>query len=86
MLYVPKGSKATYEAADYWKEFKAIVEMQEGDANGDETVNITDAVSVVNYLLGIPSDTFINPSADMNKDGKVSIADAVGIVNIIQGK
>ena len=86
MLYVPKGSKATYEVADYWKEFKAIVEMQEGDANGDETVNITDAVSVVNYLLGIPSDTFINPSADMNKDGKVSIADAVGIVNIIQGK
>ena len=25
-LYVPAGSKATYEAADYWKDFKEIVE------------------------------------------------------------
>jgi hypothetical protein len=85
-LYVPKGSKATYEAADYWKEFKADVEMKEGDANGDETVNITDAESIVNYILGNPSDTFITPSADVNKDGKVNITDAVGIGNIIMGK
>ena len=28
-LYVPKGSKRTYEAADYWKEFKEIVEIGE---------------------------------------------------------
>lgn len=27
-LYVPAGSKAAYEAADYWKEFKEIVEME----------------------------------------------------------
>lgn len=26
-LYVPKGCKAAYEAADYWKEFKEIVEV-----------------------------------------------------------
>lgn len=26
-LYVPAGSKAAYEAADYWNEFKEIVEM-----------------------------------------------------------
>lgn len=26
-LYVPYGSKASYEAANYWKEFKEIVEM-----------------------------------------------------------
>ena len=28
-LYVPVGSKETYEAADYWKEFKEIVEMED---------------------------------------------------------
>ena len=28
-LYVPAGCKAAYEAADYWKEFKEIVEMAE---------------------------------------------------------
>ncbi len=27
-LYVPSGSKAAYEAADVWKEFKEIVEME----------------------------------------------------------
>ena len=27
-LYVPVGSKATYEAADGWKEFKEIIEME----------------------------------------------------------
>ena len=28
-LYVPKGSKAAYEAADYWKNFSEIVEMED---------------------------------------------------------
>ncbi|MCR5362803.1 MAG: leucine-rich repeat domain-containing protein [Bacteroidales bacterium] len=27
-LYVPTGSKAAYESADYWKEFKEIVEIE----------------------------------------------------------
>jgi hypothetical protein len=26
-LYVPKGSKEAYQAADYWKEFKEIIEI-----------------------------------------------------------
>ena len=29
ILYVPTGSKAAYEAADYWKEFKEIIEMED---------------------------------------------------------
>ena len=28
ILYVPAGSKEAYAAADYWKEFKEIVEME----------------------------------------------------------
>ena len=35
-LYVPYGCKAAYEAADYWKEFKEIVEM-EPPVNIDDT-------------------------------------------------
>ena len=27
-LYVPTGSKAAYQAADYWKDFTNIVEME----------------------------------------------------------
>jgi|GEM_PF-1477192 len=32
-LYVPTGSKAAYESADYWKEFKEIVEIEVLDGN-----------------------------------------------------
>ena len=35
-LYVPKGSKGAYQSADYWNEFKEIVEISKGDLNGDD--------------------------------------------------
>lgn len=54
-----------------------------GDANNDGTVTITDAVAVVNYILGNPSGSFNITQADVNGDGQVTITDAVGIVNII---
>ena len=54
-----------------------------GDANGDDKVSITDAVAVVNYILGNPSDNFIEVAANVNDDESISITDAVGVVNII---
>lgn len=49
-LYVPYGSKAAYEAADYWKEFGDIVEI--GDVNKDGTITIADVTALVNIILG----------------------------------
>ncbi|MBQ6210300.1 MAG: leucine-rich repeat protein [Prevotella sp.] len=43
-LYVPKGTKALYEAADYWKEFKEIVEME------DDTIEVTDISEMDNAI------------------------------------
>ena len=54
-----------------------------GDANGDGEVNISDAVAIVNYILGNPSLGFNAAAADMNGDGKVTISDAVGVVNMV---
>jgi len=54
-----------------------------GDANGDKKVTITDAVSIVNCILGNPSGDFNTKAADVNGDGKITITDAVGVVNII---
>ena len=90
-LYVPKGSKAAYEAADYWKEFKEIVEYEDeayilGDVNGNGGVDIGDAVSIVNYLVGKESTTFVEKAADTNKNGQIDIGDAVTIVNFLVGK
>ena len=57
-----------------------------GDANGDGVVDVTDVVSVVNYILGRPSNKFNFNAADVNSDGMVDITDVVGVVNIILQK
>lgn len=57
-----------------------------GDANGDNTVSIIDAVYVVDKILGHPSDDFIEEVANVNDDEGISIIDAVGVVDIILGE
>jgi hypothetical protein len=57
-----------------------------GDANGDGVVNISDAVLVVNYILGDRESDIIFENADINQDNEINVTDAVGIVNIILGQ
>ena len=61
-------------------------EVIPGDANGDSNVSISDAVAVVNYILGIHSDNFFFDAANVNGDEIVDINDALAIVNIILNK
>ena len=53
-----------------------------GDVNLDGTVDIADAVSVLNAMAGqqVPG------NADVNGDGTVDIADLVPILNIMAGQ
>ena len=60
--------------------------VRPGDANGDGEVNISDAVAIVNYILGNPSAGFNEAAADVNGDGKITISDAVAVVNMLQNK
>ncbi len=46
VLYVPAGCKAAYEAADYWKEFKQIVEL----------VEVTDVSQIDNVIYIEPTE------------------------------
>jgi hypothetical protein len=57
-----------------------------GDANGNGGVDIGDAVTIVNYLVGKESTTFVEKAADTNKNHQVDIGDAVTIVNFLVGK
>jgi cytoskeletal protein CcmA (bactofilin family) len=57
-----------------------------GDVNGSGTLDIGDAVCIVNYLVGKQSDTFIMKAADTNQNGGIDIGDAVTIVNWLVGK
>lgn len=58
---------------------------KEGDVTGDGTVDATDIVELVNYIMVNPSDGFNEKTADVNGDGVVSVADIVKISNIIMG-
>ncbi|MBQ7442386.1 MAG: Ig-like domain-containing protein [Bacteroidaceae bacterium] len=46
ILYVPAGSKAAYEAADVWKDFKEILEMpdESGDESGSDVATPDNAI------------------------------------------
>ena len=65
-LYVPVGSKAAYEAADYWKDFKEIKEIQEGNiVFADANVK---AICVANW--------------DKDNDGELSIEEAAAVTDL----
>lgn len=57
-----------------------------GDTNGDGSVTVTDAVGIVNYILGRAPSVFITKAADVNGDGSITITDAVKVINIILNK
>ena len=84
-LYVPRGTKAAYEAAEGWKNFFKIEEFGKlvGDVNGDDEVNITDVTLIASYILGNQVESFDETVADMNDDGKIDIADVTSIINTI---
>ena len=84
-LYVPKGSKAAYQSASYWKNFKAIVEFPDADVNQDGEIDVVDVVDIARFVVGTPGDTFVEFFADLNSDDNVNVADAVVLVNEIVG-
>ena len=50
ILYVTKGCKAAYEAADYWKEFKEIVEIDKDNESSEIEVTDISAIDNVIYI------------------------------------
>ena len=76
-LYVPKGSKAAYQSASYWSDFKAIVEFPDADVNQDGEIDVVDVVDIARFVVGTPGDTFVEFIADLNNSGEVNVADAV---------
>ena len=88
-LYVPKGCKAAYEKAEFWKEFHKIAEIVNADINGDNDISIADCSALVNIVLGADDQEpylYDHELADINGDGSITIADVTTLVNIILGK
>ena len=57
-----------------------------GDVNGDGNINVTDAMLVVDYILGKPVPVFIYINADTDENKTINVADAMWIVDYILGK
>ena len=83
-LYVPRGTKAKYQATDGWKNFTNIIETDfkdelQGDVNGDMTIDVADIGSVIDVMAGSAS---VSPTeADVNGDGVVDVADIGTIID-----
>ena len=69
----PAEVSATISVADYML----------GDANDDRVVTITDAVAIINYIVGKPAGTFNAKAADVDGNGIISITDAVAVVYMV---
>ena len=80
LLYVPYGSKAKYEAAEYWGSFN--IRML-SDSNGDDAINEIDYSGVASYIMGEAPGEFDAEACDVDENGTVDVRDYVGIANII---
>ena len=58
----------------------------DGDANGDDHVNVADIVEMINYKAGKISTNFKLEKADSNRDGKITDDDIEAVKKIIMGK
>ena len=63
-----------------------IREFLDGDVDGDGTVDMADAVLVINHYAGKPVSNFVEAAADVDGDGAIDLADAVRIINFYVGK
>lgn len=88
-LYVPKGTKALYEAATVWQDFGEIVEVEPepeydlGDSNNDGYIDVADLAAVAKFVLGTAGSNLIMEAADMDGSGVVEVNDYVALVNVI---
>lgn len=86
-LYVPKGSKAAYMAAEHWNHFN-VIEMTgvRGDLNFDAKVTVADVMILVNNILN--TETSYKPLflCDLNNDNKSTVTDVMQMVELILKK
>ena len=75
------------DGSDYPEEEGDGTEYQLGDVTGDNIVNVTDIVNVVQQILdGNALNEFQSILADVNQDGNINVTDIVAIVQHILGE
>ncbi|MCH8899198.1 MAG: hypothetical protein IH942_01750 [Acidobacteria bacterium] len=57
-----------------------------GDLTGDDTVNVFDAITVLQIIVGLAEPSTVQSAlADLNRDGDINVFDAITLLQIIVG-
>jgi hypothetical protein len=86
---VGQGTSASYGLKHgFWQTFTSGGQPCEGrcgDANADASVNVSDAVYIINYVFitGSPEPLPVKACGDANSDASVNVSDAVYIINYV---
>ena len=75
-----KNLEGTAGTTNKSKTWLAAVDYVMGDVNGDNQVDLSDAIMVTYYSLHEVPSNFNDAAADMNGDGKVDLSDAIIII------
>ena len=81
ILMADKNEKAIYPN-DFTFDI-AIVDAIPGDVNDDGKINGLDIVKIVGYIMGSPTQPFIEAAADLNEDGIINGLDLVKVVSLV---
>lgn len=81
ILLADKNEKAIYPS-DFTIDI-TVVDAIPGDVNGDEKINGLDIVKIVGYIMGSPTQPFVEAAADLNEDGVINGLDLVKLVSLV---
>ena len=85
-VVVPNGCRGIYSQAEGWRYFANIVTAGGklmGDVNGDNKVDVVDAMCIVSHILNKTPDVFFVDCADINADGKIDVVDVMKVIDKI---
>jgi hypothetical protein len=75
----------SFWSPDYGCSIRGVMNFIWGDANGDWKVDISDLISIINYILG--ETTEINSeAADLSQDGTIGMTDIISELNLLLGQ
>jgi hypothetical protein len=76
---------ASYNGSNFSepRKFLSSSELKLGDSNGDKSVNILDLTNIIDKILNINVNVWVQETSDINNDGKIDVTDISGLVSII---
>ncbi len=57
-----------------------------GDVNDDGVISTADVVTLLNELMGLPTETYYSARADIDSNGEISIGDVVMLCNMVMAQ